>query len=211
VFRLFAPVERIGRTNAVWEALSWTGYEHLCLEEWGNGFAADGLIIAVLEDLPSRTWYRIELDENWGFRSLQLAHTVETTSPYDGPIDLNDRSRELVRTADGIWDHDLLDEFPDLSGCTDIDIAITPFTNTLPIRRLDLDVGESAEIEVVYVTVPELTLAPARQSYTRIGDAIYRFESLESGFSADITVDDRGLVTDYPALFRRVWAGSSRP
>ena len=33
----------------------------------------------------------------------------------------------------------------------------------------------------------------------------YKFESLDSGFIADITVDQDGLVEDYPGLFKRVW------
>ena len=105
----------------------------------------------------------------------------------------------------------MVDEIVDLRDCTDIDIAVTPFTNTLPIRRLNLEVGEAAEIDVVYVTVPDLTLSPAPQRYTRLDDRIYRFESLDSGYTADITVDDHGLVTDYPGLFRRVWPESDSP
>ena len=201
------------RTNVIWEALAWTGYEHLCFEEWttGYGYTIDGLIIAALQNQPSRTWYRIEVDENWDVDSLQLAHTLESTSPGDGPIDLQARSIELVRTHDGIWDHNIYDESTVLNGCADIDIAVTPFTNTLPIRRLNLEVGASAEVDVVYVTVPDLTLSPAPQRYTRLDDRLYHFESLDSGYTADITVDDHGLVTDYPGLFRRVWPESDSP
>ena len=35
---------------------------------------------------------------------------------------------------------------------------------------------------------------------------LYRFESLSSGFRADIPVDGDGLVLDYPGVFRRVGA-----
>lgn len=195
------------RTNIIWEALGWTGYEHVFLEEWesGVGYTIDSLIIAVLASQPSRRWYRIDVDENWNFEKLHLAHTVETNSPDDSPLDLQEHSVELVRTYDGVWDHNIYDKSIILADCTDIDIAVTPFTNTLPIRRLSLDVGESAEIDVAYVTVPDLTLSPAPQRYTRLNDRIYRFESLDSGYTADITVDGNGLVTDYPGLFRRIW------
>ena len=58
---------------------------------------------------------------------------------------------------------------------------------------------------VAYIRVPSLAITPARQRYTAITpNALYRFESLESGFSADLPVDGQGLVTDYPGLFRRV-------
>ena len=35
----------------------------------------------------------------------------------------------------------------------------------------------------------------------------YKFESLDDGFTAVITVDADGLVEDYPTLFKRVWKG----
>ncbi|MEZ4522589.1 MAG: putative glycolipid-binding domain-containing protein [Thermomicrobiales bacterium] len=203
------PIERIRRTNVIWEGLAWPGYEHLCLEEWTSGFTVDGLIIAVVGALPSRTWYRIELESDWTFRSLKLSHTVEFSDFDDGPLDLDNPGIDLVRATDGMWDHDLEDQSIDLAGCTDIDIAVTPFTNTLPIRRLNLTAGESAEIDVVYISVPDLALSPARQRYTRTADTTYRFESLSSGFTAEITVDEHGLVMDYPNLFRRVWPSRS--
>ncbi len=39
---------------------------------------------------------------------------------------------------------------PQLRNATDIDISITPFTNTLPIRRLNLWRDQSQEIIAVY-------------------------------------------------------------
>lgn len=207
MFQRLEPIERVERTHVIWQALAWPGFEHLCLEEWstGGGYTVDGLITAVLSDHPSRVWYRIELDDDWTFRSLNLVVTDEISEFDDGPLDLGGERLELVHTVDGRWDHDREDQSVDLDKCVDIDIAVTPFTNTLPIRRLDLDVGESTEITVAYITVPQLKLSPAAQRYTRLGRRSYRFESLESGFVANITVDDRGLVDDYPGLFRRVW------
>ena len=94
---------------------------------------------------------------------------------------------------------------PALDGAIDVDIMATPFTNTLPIRRLDLAERQSADIQVAYVSVPDLTLSLARQRYTCLSaGALYRFDSLESGFSRDIGIDRDGLVTEYPGLFRRI-------
>jgi hypothetical protein len=33
---------------------------------------------------------------------------------------------------------------------------------------------------------------------------MYRFVSLDGGFTADLAVDSDGLVVDYPRLFKRV-------
>ena len=35
--------------------------------------------------------------------------------------------------------------------------------------------------------------------------ARYLYESIESGFRAELTVDADGLVMEYAGLFRRVW------
>ena len=42
-----------------------------------------------------------------------------------------------------------------------------------------------------------------QQRYTNLGGGRYRFESLDDDFTADLTVDEAGLVVDYPGLFRR--------
>ena len=80
---------------------------------------------------------------------------------------------------------------------------MTPFTNTLPIRRLGLKAGQAAEIKVAYVTVPTLALHAAPQRYTRLADTRWRFEGLETNFTADLTVDEDGFVVEYPGLFQR--------
>jgi hypothetical protein len=43
-----------------------------------------------------------------------------------------------------------------------------------------------------------------RQAYTCLDRGAYRFENLESGFMAELQVDDYGLVVEYPGLFKRV-------
>jgi hypothetical protein len=93
---------------------------------------------------------------------------------------------------------------PDLDGCVDIDIDCTPFTNTLPIRRLPLHVGHTADITVAYVDVETLSVEPDRQRYTRLDTHRWRFEQLATGFTQEFDVDQHGLVRDYPTLFRRV-------
>jgi len=85
-----------------------------------------------------------------------------------------------------------------------IDLSASPFTNTLPVRRCNLAIGESIDIIAAYVAFPELTLTPDPQRYTRLDALIYRYESLDSDFTRDIEVDGNGLVVNYPGLFRRL-------
>ena len=80
--------------------------------------------------------------------------------------------------------------------------AFTPATNTLPIRRLGLDVGEEAEIHVAWPVWPDLTLQRTLQRYTRLAEDRYRYRQDE--FDAGLTVDRQGLVLEYEGLWRAI-------
>jgi len=184
---------------ASWEA---PGLEHLRLEVGAEAISADGAIIAIFERVVFRFSYQITCDTTCRVREVR----VTTSHPAVTSLHLN---------ADGAgrWSNASGEPLPALDGCMDIDFAATPFTNTLPIRRLDLQPGESTEIAVVYIDAPSLTVTPVRQRYNclarNVDGARYRFEALPysalpGGFVAEFAVDADGLVKDYPPLFRRV-------
>lgn len=91
----------------------------------------------------------------------------------------------------------------DLNGCIDIDISLTPFTNSLPINRLHLKIGERRIVDVLYVDVLERQIKKVQQAYTRISTFKYQYENVPNDFEAVITVDRSGFVMDYPGLFVR--------
>jgi hypothetical protein len=57
---------------------------------------------------------------------------------------------------------------------------------------------------MAYVDFEELNVLPDAQRYTRLAEDLYRYESLDSDFTRDITVDASGFVVEYPGLFERV-------
>jgi uncharacterized protein len=87
----------------------------------------------------------------------------------------------------------------------DVDLNVTPATNTLSLRRLNLEVGASAEVVAAWVRFPELTVEPLWQRYTRIAEDRYGYES-DGGFTSELRVDELGLVVSYKGLFVRVSA-----
>lgn len=95
------------------------------------------------------------------------------------------------------------DPVPDLSGCLDIDLGFTPATNTLPIRRLDLAIGESAPVRSAWLRFPELRLEPLEQTYTREAERRFRYMALVDGepFIARLDVDAFGRVVRYAGLW----------
>jgi uncharacterized protein len=90
----------------------------------------------------------------------------------------------------------------ELDGCYDIALAITPLTHSLPIRRLPLHVGDSAELPVVTVDVETLDVHAETHRYIRLDTHRWAFEDGDQ--SVEFVVDMHGLVMDFPGKFRRL-------
>lgn len=131
--------------------------------------------------------YELRADVDWTFRSLHLIP--------------GDRELDIVR-LDGRWFVNGMLRL-DLEAAREVDISASPLTNTLPIRRLALRQRETADVDTAYISVPDLAVALDPQRYTRLARSQYLYESRDTPFSATITVDDDGLVVDYPGLFER--------
>ena len=175
-----------------WEAEAGSGLEHLILHVDDSGVYADGTVIGNRFGTPYAARYHVKCDPAWRLQE------VSATMP-DG------RRMALTVSEDALWTGADGKVVEALSGCTDIDISATPFTNTLPIRRLGLQQGERREIRAAYLAIPALTIEPVRQAYTCIAAGkTYLYEGLFRDFRAHLDVDEHGLVLDYPSLFRRV-------
>ncbi len=178
--------------------VSWTnvGLEHLALTWSEEGVRADGVVIGVEGGVQFRVRYEVRCEAGWRVREVKVASLVSGGA-----------SVRLLADGQGRWTTLDGEPVPALEGCVDVDISVTPFTNTLPIRRLDLKPAESEEIRVVYVAVPEMSIENVCQRYTCLerypGGGLYRYEDegLFRRFVADLPVDADGLVLDYPELF----------
>lgn len=183
------------RREVMWTRWDEPGLEHLRLSVGADGVRADGLVIGLDGDGAFRAQYDLRCDAAWRVREARVRAL--------------DRDRpDLYLLSDGVghWTNGDGAPRPELDGCVDVDLSISPFTNTLPIRRLPLSVGASAELLVTYLDLPAGRVAPMRQRYTRRAESLYRYESLPGGFTAELPVDEDGLVRDYPGLWRRAWS-----
>ena len=171
-----------------WRNAGGRGLEHLVLTIAPPAVEGNSVVISGEHD---RAWsYRLVCDGRWRARSLSIAE-------IGGP-----RRLELTSDGQGGW-HRGDAAVPALEGAIDIDLSASPFTNTLPIRRLGLAIGRSAEIVTAYVAFPDLTVQPDPQRYTRLAEQTWLYESLDSDFAQEISVDEDGLVLAYPGLFVR--------
>jgi uncharacterized protein len=181
--------------EVMWSAWDDPGLGHLRLTVRDSGVVADGMVLGLAEGQPFRVAYKVHCDARWRVRAARVG------VPGEPP------KVELLSDGEGNWATYDGRAVTYLEGCEYVDIAETPFTNTLPIRRLGLAPGESADICVAYFDGTDLQPWPEPQRYTclerNVLGGLYRFLSLDGGFSADLPVDAEGLVVDYPGLFKR--------
>jgi uncharacterized protein len=176
-----------------WRRLDTPGSEYFALWRTENGWELAGTVVATLDGAPLLARYSVSCRTSWETAEVEVS------------IESEGAARSLrLNAQDERWRSDR-EPLPVLEGATDVDLGVTPSTNTLPIRRLGLEVGQEAELAVAWVRFPDLALTRSNQRYTRLGERTYRYTS--GSFSRDIEVDDLGVVTSYPGLFE---LGSSR-
>lgn len=91
----------------------------------------------------------------------------------------------------------------EVADCIDLDLNFSPLTNLLPIRRLNLALGQEAMVRAAWLRFPTFKLEPLEQVYRRLDDSTYRYESAGGSFVAELKVNEFGLVTNYPNLWRK--------
>ncbi|HEY0641528.1 MAG TPA: putative glycolipid-binding domain-containing protein [Pseudonocardiaceae bacterium] len=119
---------------------------------------------------------------------------------------VGERQVQLHRSEEGIWlvDHGAGAERTDFEGAADVDVGYCVLFNALPVRRLGLlHTPATHELPMVRVRLPELSVHLVRQTYRSTPDS--RVVTFTQGdFTADLTLDDNGMVLDYPGLAKRI-------
>jgi hypothetical protein len=170
--------------------VSWRRTDEVESDEWctlslrDNGLSLVGTVVGAIDQLPLRVEYRVFADP----AGLTTAVHVREWHGFE------QRAIALARDAKGNWSRDGKN-VRGLKGCTDVDLGVSPSTNTLPIRRLRLGVGGSQSIKAAWVRFPDLTVEKATQTYARLDDFTYRYAS--GTYEGELVVDDDGLVASY--------------
>lgn len=164
--------------------------EHCTLTLRDSGLSLVGTVLGAEDGVPVRIEYRVLTDP----RGLTTAVHVRDLRGFEL------RTLALTREAKGTWTVDG-SVVRALRSCSDVDLGCSPSTNTLPIRRLRLGIGASKTIQAAWVRFPDLTVHKSAQTYTRLDESTYRYES--ATFEAELVVDDEGVVAEY-AEWRRI-------
>ncbi len=173
-----------------WTTWATDGLETTTIRWENEGFTISGAV----GDAPGREHiqYVLRLNASWQVRQFLLFR------------DLDEPDLWLATDGSGRWGEMNGAHRTELDGCYDIDLACTPMTQTLPIRRLPLLDGDTAELPVVVIDPETLGVRSVLHRYTRVSAKCWQHEAAEQGIATEFEVDEFGLVVDYPALFRRV-------
>ena len=146
---------------------------------------------AEIDLVPDRATAVLRLSATWAVQQFLLFR------------DMEDPDLWLATDGRGRWGEMHGSERRDLDGCVDIDLVGTPFTNSIAIHRLLLQVGESADVLVMSIDIETLAVERMLQRYTRTGESTWRYPSLAAGTAVEVSVDEHGLVIDeLPTFFR---------
>jgi len=177
--------------SLIWESEIFNSVEYCALSQGAYGFILKGTTILLKQ--PSIIRYLVECDKSWKTR---VAHIRKERK---GKVN----SLALRTNTEGVW-FEGKTPLTLATGLLDIDFEFSPATNTLPINRLNLNEGESREVDSLWVRSESLKLERLRQRYCRLDSTHYRYESLSFDFKSTIEVDQLGLVVNYGHLWHRI-------
>jgi len=162
-----------------------------------GGGVLDGHTVAVEDGVAWVVRYEIRIDDRWRTRVARVASRSVA----------GERHVVLESDGEGDWRTDGAPA-PGLTGCLDVDLESSACTNTLPVHRLVLAVGERAEAPAVYVRAIGLEVERLEQVYERVADdtagrSRYEYHAPADGFRCQLVYDEAGLIFDYPGLATR--------
>lgn len=188
----------MSKTVLFWRRTDLDGLERLELSVGSDGVDVKSAVLS-LEDGGLRIEHRWQLDPDWRVRSV----VVDRWNARDH------RTVRLERAAGG-WRVDGSPR-PDLVGAEEPDLSVTPFCNSIAIRKLWRTEEQNLTLDVAYIDGSTLRVARSSQRYERRSHDRVRYVDLglSLGFEADLVVDEMGLVLHYEHLFERVTAAGA--
>jgi hypothetical protein len=172
----------------VWQRVETLGLEYAEIESDPPSFAGDVVLVEGGERCA--VVYRVECDRE--ARTLRASIRLKREGArLECHLERNDEDRWTVNGTPA----------PQLDGLADVDLSVTPSTNTPPIHRLRLAIGQRAEVTAAWVRFPTLDVLPLRQIYRRVDVNTYEYQAPELQFAAQLICDDEGIVERYGDLW----------
>jgi hypothetical protein len=173
----------------LWQDLETAALDRCRLEAGPDGLRLSGVVLTAAHGTPLDVRYLVETGPGGLTRRVELE------------LDGGAVRRVLLADGAGRWRWEGGPELAEVAGALDVDLTVTPATNTLPIRRLAaLEAGQAADLQMAWVQFPGLEVLASAQRYQRLAADRWHFST--GDFHAELLVDPDGLVLDYGGLFR---------
>ncbi|MFQ5407262.1 MAG: putative glycolipid-binding domain-containing protein, partial [Anaerolineales bacterium] len=127
----------------MWRNLSAPGAEYCMLQRPSGSWELTGTIITLAGGEPVTVAYTVSVNNLWQTQAVLVILTKGNLSMSKVWMVEAEQQRWYVAG----------DEVRKLRGCTDADLGMTPATNTIPVRRLQLELGASVAVDGVCLTV----------------------------------------------------------
>lgn len=177
--------------SILWRGYYFPGHEFCRLFPQNSHWHLIGTAVFIQDQQPCHLDYEMICDSSWRTLSGKVAGWIGNER-----IDI-----ELAVDGHHLWKLNGVEQ-PQVAGCMDLDLNFSPATNLLPIRRLNLAIGQSAEVKAAWLRFPSFELELLPQVYRRLDESTYRYESGGGQFVADLQVNEAGFVTTYPGLWQ---------
>ncbi|MGE3459989.1 MAG: putative glycolipid-binding domain-containing protein [Kofleriaceae bacterium] len=176
----------------LWRRLDTPGHDACCLIDNGHGWQLDGTAVFRTDDgSPAQLGYQVHCDRNWVSRRGSVRGWIG-----DRRIDLT-----IAHGPHGLWS--VNDEPADeLEGLVDLDLAFTPATNLIALRRLALADGETADAPAAWLELAHARLIALPQRYKRLSATSYDYDAPSVPYHAVLDVTPQGFVRMYPQLWQ---------
>jgi hypothetical protein len=173
--------------SILWHRIDRPGHESAAVFPREKGWELAGTAVFAHESEPCCLSYVIACDAEWRTRSVEVGGWLATK-----PVRVDARV-----DREGVWRVGAGD-VAEITGCVDVDLNFSPSTNLLPIRRLNLAVGEEREVRAAWLRFPSFRFEPLEQSYRRLAADRYLYRSAGGRFERELEVDENGFVVRYP-------------
>ena len=177
--------------SVLWRGFAFPGHEVCRMFAKDSRWHLEGTALFSHEQRACRLDYQIVCDATWRTLSARV----------EGWLGQTVVSIHIRTEPSGHWWLNEVEQ-PEVMGCIDLDLNFSPSTNTLPIRRLDLAIGESADVNAAWLRFPSFKLERLSQQYRRLSETAYQYESAGGQFVADLKVNRSGFVVDYSGLWQ---------
>jgi hypothetical protein len=175
--------------SILWRRLDRPGNEAARLVHVGSDWRLRGAAVFLHDGEACRLDYEVVCDRGWYRRSARVSGWVGDDSIE---IEISVDSAGRWRLNGG--------ECLEVAGCTDLDLNFSPSTNLLPIRCLDLAIGQEAPVRAAWLRFP--SFSPSRSTSFIAAWAVRTTTTRAPAgkFTAELEVDASGFVTRYPGF-----------